>query len=208
MKKKKEKCSFFKRRKRMMAGFLTMAMLVTSLPQTVFAGQENSRTDNTPDEDYIKIMEALKTEDSSLAEQYPSGLFSFSTVLCEMNENDEQPTKLYVARHGGTQGEVTLSLKFTDYSAKYGKDYTAKIDGQKEVPVNDDNVPYLYMMSDDKTKDLVNNELADYDSLVEKMGQEKVDRLQEILKNYEASTEEASGFQQYTGRIPYIQGVD
>lgn len=168
--------------KRALAGVLSSALLVTSLPAAAFAEDTASSEQN----EYDAIMKVLAEEDPALAEQYPAGLFKFDTLIAEMNEDSNEPLTLYVVRHGGTQGEATVNVKFSDYSAQYGKDYTARLEGtDQDITANPESKPILYMLGDGKTEEKLQQAYGSYDAMVETLGQEKVDRMMALINQYQ-----------------------
>ncbi len=185
--------------KRVFAGILTAALLLTSLPETVFA--EGTSSDAQSERD--AIMKVLAEEDPELAKQYPAGLFKFDTLLAEMNENASEPLRLYVVRHGGTEGEVTVNVKFSDYSARYGEDYTARLEGSKqEIPANPESEPILYLLGNHEAEETLQKAYGSYDAMVETLGQEKVDRMEALLSQYQEDKAEAEEAEKEEASVP------
>ena len=173
--------------KRTLAGVLTSALLVTSLPANAFA-EEASAVQN----EYDAIMKVLAEEDPALAEQYPAGLFKFDSLIAEMREDSNEPLTLYVVRHGGTQGEATVNVKFSDYSARYGRDYTARLESADEdIAANPESQPILYMLGSGNAEETLQNAYGSYDAMVEALGQEKVDRMMALVNQYQEDKAEA-----------------
>lgn len=171
--------------RRVFAGVLVAALMLTSLPETVFADEAGTGLTQEQAE-YEAIMKMLAEEDPEIAKQYPAGLFKFDTLLAEMNEDASQPLKLYIVRHGGTEGEVTVNVKFSDYSAQYGKDYSARLEGaDKDINANGESRPLLYILGNGDAKETLTKAYGSYDSMVETLGQEKVDRMEELLHQYQ-----------------------
>lgn len=167
--------------KRVLAGVLSSALLLTSLPANVFAEEVPAGQS-----EYDAIMKVLAEEDPAIAEQYPAGLFKFDTLIAQMSEDSKEPLKLYVVRHGGTQGEVTVNVKFSDYSARYGKDYTARLEGAEEdIAANPESQPILYMLGSGNAEEKLQNAYGSYDAMVETLGQEKVDRMEALVNQYQ-----------------------
>lgn len=138
-----------------------------------------------------KIEQALSEEDSSIAEEYPNGMFEFSTVINEVEESSSEPLKLYVVRHGGTEGDAVVNLKFADYSAEYGKDYYAKLGDSlfsKKIEKNEDSQPFLYMFSGESDVDINPDEMTRED-LVNAYGEERVEAMTEALRKYHEGSE-------------------
>lgn len=132
------------------------------------------------------IEQALSDEGPEIAEQYPSGIFEFATVVNEVEENSSEPLKLYVVRHGGTEGEATINLKFADYSAEYGKDYYAKLSDSffaEKIEKNEDSEPFMYMFSGEGDKEIDVDNMTRED-LVNAYGEERVEKMTEALQEY------------------------
>lgn len=97
--------------KRGIALLLTLAMIISCLPMTVFAASE----------EYDLSPEALRVSDE-FAAQYPNGLLDIVNQNTITNE-DSGEIHFYVARRGGTDGEFDVSLKAIEMTAKYGEDF-------------------------------------------------------------------------------------
>ncbi|MCI8373202.1 MAG: hypothetical protein HFI75_12605 [Lachnospiraceae bacterium] len=184
--------------KRTLAGLLSSAMLLTSLPAATFAEEAAASVEN----EYDAILKMLAEEDPEIAKQYPAGLFKFDTLLAEMNENSQEPLKLYLVRHGGTEGEATVNVKFSDYSARYGQDYTARLAGAEEdIAANPESQPLLYLLGSGDAEENLRKSYGSYDAMVETLGQEKVDRMEDLLRQYAADKEEADEAGQETPAV-------
>lgn len=85
--------------------------------------------------------EVLRVSDE-FAEQYPSGAFSLSTVSVETHEYSGR-SEINVIRQGGAEGNMEVTVKAVDVSAKIDEDYSLsvpgfifskKINGDKDTP--------------------------------------------------------------------------
>lgn len=82
--------------------------------------------------------EALRISDEFTA-QYPGGAFSLSSVSMEVQEHSGRSV-LNVVRQGGAAGNVEVTVKAIDISAKIGQDYRLSIPGlifDKEIEGNE-----------------------------------------------------------------------
>ena len=172
--------------------FISLVLVLTLLFQLcipVFAHEDEY------DEEYQKILSDLEEERSmtNMAENYPDGIFSVAVPAVEVGEDFGEPVKLYVVRHGGTEGEATIKLKFNDYTAKYGKDYTVKLKDSifaKKLKENEKSIPLMYLLGGEEEE--INAEVFEsYESMVEYFGQERVDEMIEIMEE-EENTEDDS----------------
>lgn len=101
--------------RRATAALLAVAMCMTCMPLTALAEEP----DLSP--------EALRVSDEFVA-QYPNGLLDIVNQNTITNE-DSGEIKFYIARRGGTQGEVDVSVKAIEMTAKYGEDFVFVEDG-------------------------------------------------------------------------------
>lgn len=95
--------------KRALASLLTVAMCISCMPLSAFAAEP----DLSP--------EALRVSDE-FAAKYPNGLLDIVNQNTITNE-DSGEIKFYIARRGGTDGEVDVSVKAIEMTAKYGEDF-------------------------------------------------------------------------------------
>ena len=95
--------------KRALAALLTVAMCISCMPLSAFAAEP----DLSP--------EALRVSDE-FAAKYPNGLLDIVNQNTITNE-DSGEIKFYIARRGGTEGEVDVSVKAIEMTAKYGEDF-------------------------------------------------------------------------------------
>lgn len=95
--------------KRAIAAVLTAAMCISCMPIYAFAAEP----DLSP--------EALRVSDE-FAAKYPNGLLDIVNQNTITNE-DSGEIKFYIARRGGTDGEVDVSVKAIEMTAKYGEDF-------------------------------------------------------------------------------------
>ncbi len=177
--------------KRIISFVLVLSMVLTSVSTVAFA------QDGTRDE-LSAIQESLENADPALKEQYPGGLFAIPQIAAEIDENAGEPLTFYIARYGGTQGEAKLSLRFQDYSAQYGKDYTAEVKNsifsKDKIEPNENSVPIMYMFSQENP---LTGENATYEDLVAQYGEESVQHMEELVDEYVDATakdeEESAG---------------
>lgn len=101
--------------KRVIAALLSAAMCVSCFPMNAFA-QENELSP-----------EALRVSDE-FAQKYPNGMLDIVNQNTITNE-DVREIQFYVARRGGTEGEVDVSIKAVEMTAKYGEDFVFVEDG-------------------------------------------------------------------------------
>lgn len=168
--------------KRIISFVLVLSMVLATIPTLAFA------QDGTRDE-LSAIRESLENADPVLKEQYPGGLFAIPQIAAEVDENAGEPLTFYIARYGGTQGEAKLSLRFQDYSAQYGKDYTAEVEksvfSKVEIEPNENAVPIMYMFSQENP---LTGEDATYEDLVAQYGEESVQHMEELVGEYIEAT--------------------
>ena len=101
--------------KRTIAALLTAAMCISCMPLSAFAAEETLSP------------EALRVSDE-FAAQYPNGLLDIVNQNTITNE-DSGKIHFYIARRGGTEGEVDVSVKAIEMTAKYGEDFVFVEDG-------------------------------------------------------------------------------
>jgi hypothetical protein len=101
---------------RAIAALLTTAMCMSCLPSNVLAAEQD---DISP--------EALRVSDE-FVEKYPNGMLDIVNQNTVTNE-DSGEIHFYIARRGGTEGEVDVSLKAIEMTAKYGEDFVFLEDG-------------------------------------------------------------------------------
>ena len=168
--------------KRIISFVLVLSMVLATVPTLAFA------QDGTRDE-LSAIRESLENADPVLKEQYPGGLFAIPQIAAEVDENAGEPLTFYIARYGGTQGEAKLSLRFQDYSAQYGKDYTAEVEksvfSKDKIEPNENAVPIMYMFSQENP---LTGEDATYEDLVDQYGEESVQHMEELVGEYIEAT--------------------
>ncbi len=182
--------------KRFLASLCTLALLVTSLGPGIQvaagSGSGDSREQMERDME-AAIKESLKNEDSAISKDYPKGIFSFATLKGEVNEENRDPLAVYLVRHGGTKGEQKVKIKFSDYSAEYGKDYYAKLEDSmfaKKVEANPDSVPLFYMFGDDPEADGEQTAI-DEESVIKAYGEERGKKIIELTREYSAAEAKA-----------------
>lgn len=181
--------------KRFLAGLCILAMLVSSLGPDIQAAAgskgENRKQMERDMEELIK--KTLKNEDPDIREDYPKGIFSFATLKGEVNEDNKDPLAVYLVRHGGTKGEQKVKIKFSDYSAEYGKDYYAKLDDSmfaEKVEANPDSVPLFYMFDNDPDAD-GGQTAIDEESVINAYGEERGKKIIALTKEYAESEAKA-----------------
>ncbi len=182
--------------KRFLAGLCTLALLVTSLGPAIQvaagSGSGDSREQMERDME-AAIKESLKNEDPAIKKEHPKGIFSFATLKGEVNEENKDPLAVYLVRHGGTKGEQKVKIKFSDYSAEYGKDYYAKLEDSmfaKKVEANPDSVPLFYMFGDDPEVDGEQTAI-DEESVIKAYGEERGKKIIELTREYSESEAKA-----------------
>ena len=110
------------RKKRIVSMLLTLSILTQCLPLTAHADEMDLSS------------EALMVSEE-FAEKYPNGMIDIATQNTLVNE-DAGEVSIYVVRRGGTQGQVDVSLKAIEVTAKCGEDFVLLTDGlfgQKSV---------------------------------------------------------------------------
>nr|MCR5303523.1 hypothetical protein [Lachnospiraceae bacterium] len=201
--------------KKLTAGLLSAALLITSLPQGVMAysakdgpgtsgvtsaceasrargassasdtlqanGASYGENHGQMREDMLSaIREGLEKEDTSLKEEYPEGIYSIANLTAAVEETNSDPLVLYLVRHGGTDGDSTVHMKLSDYSAEYGKDYYVKLKDSffsKAVEKNEDSQPLFYQFGDEDG----DSSDPDYDALKETYGEEAAGEIMNLL---------------------------
>ena len=103
------------RKKRIISTLLILAILTQCLPLTAHA------------EEIDLSSEALMVSEE-FVEKYPNGMIDIATQNTLVNE-DAGEISIYVVRRGGTQGQVDVSLKAIEVTAKYGEDFVLLTDG-------------------------------------------------------------------------------
>ena len=171
--------------KKLTAWCLLWALLLTSIPSnciTVLAAENESQAEAAKLEKNMlsAITESLEKESPEIAERYPGGLFTFATLIGEMEEDSNNPLIVYLVRHGGTEGEKTVRFKLTDYSAEYGKDYTVKLKDSyfaKPLEKNEASEPILYAFSDEEAS----SEPLSMETLKEAYDEDTIEEIKALL---------------------------
>ncbi|MGN0106720.1 MAG: S-layer homology domain-containing protein [Hominilimicola sp.] len=101
--------------KRAIAALLSAAMCVSCFPMNAFAQEDELSP------------EALRVSDE-FAQKYPNGMLDIVNQNTITNEEAGE-IQFYVARRGGTEGEVDVSVKAIEMTAKYGEDFVFVEDG-------------------------------------------------------------------------------
>ncbi len=200
---------------------LSVFLTVTLLAPNALPGF--AREEDPNDAEYQKILAELEHErnNTDLAENYPGGIFSVAIPAVEISESLSDPLVLYVLRHGGTEGEATVHLKFNDYSARYGEDYTVKMKDSffsRAIPEKENSVPLLYMMGGEESG-ITDDSFVSYEAMVEAYGQEAVDEMMATMEKMENPEEaekeipneipDKSPLEQFNNDISmYADGVD
>lgn len=103
------------RKKRIVSMLLTLSILTQCLPLTAHA-------------DEIDLSSEALMVSEEFAEKYPNGMIDIATQNTLVSE-DAGEISIYVVRRGGTQGQVDVSLKAIEVTAKHGEDFVLLTDG-------------------------------------------------------------------------------
>ncbi len=168
--------------KRILSAVLIVAMLLSCMPEMAFAAQSEKPGNDIPDAtEYLDFPRAGVTEETKA-----TNVFYFGSTNLTVSEKSEVSRLLRICRGGEAAEEASVTVKFGDYSAVYGENYTVDLyKGDGVLTLN----PYSLSVVDF----LVENADSFTEFTEEEVAEEEKEMLEQLVENGGADIRDVNG---------------